>query len=383
MCIGRDEATASVTQRRKPRASVSVARILSAVAICAASTIHAQAKIEAAFGIGWDVRGAWSVDGTSHSIHSGDAVAPGSLLRANGPASPHSITILLPDGQRILYECFSQSDCEHGFRVPALDRRPESFALEFLGRVGAVFADRQHPEIEAPSNFAEDETAALTGSGNRIQIGGLAAKLQNGRYTYSVRAFGSAALSIREAVLEKISPVVTLRVPGPGLFSIRITDALGRPRIDLLVAALSAHQQFLLRQFQQARSLLAEWNENYQGWPIHAFHRAYLASVMLGISPIHPSLPKQAAAANANTAQEPSFSPRPGVVRGDTNVSLHCDTPGATIHYTIDNSEPFPTSPLYRSPIVVKGTELTIKAFATAPGKKDSPVVTGIFRVEQ
>ena len=36
----------------------------------------------------------------------------------------------------------------------------------------------------------------------------------------------------------------------------------------------------------------------------------------------------------------------------------------------------------YQAPIVVKGTELTIKAFAAAPGKKDSPVVTGTFRIE-
>jgi hypothetical protein len=31
---------------------------------------------------------------------------------------------------------------------------------------------------------------------------------------------------------------------------------------------------------------------------------------------------------------------------------------------------------------MVKGTELTVKAYATAPGKKDSAVVTGIFRIE-
>ena len=35
----------------------------------------------------------------------------------------------------------------------------------------------------------------------------------------------------------------------------------------------------------------------------------------------------------------------------------------------------------YRAPILVKGTALMIKAFASAPGRKDSPVVTGIFRI--
>jgi hypothetical protein len=36
---------------------------------------------------------------------------------------------------------------------------------------------------------------------------------------------------------------------------------------------------------------------------------------------------------------------------------------------------------VYRAPIMVKGTELTIKAFASAAGSRDSAVVTGIFRI--
>jgi hypothetical protein len=32
---------------------------------------------------------------------------------------------------------------------------------------------------------------------------------------------------------------------------------------------------------------------------------------------------------------------------------------------------------------MVKGTELTIKAFASAANKRDSPVVAGIFRIGQ
>ena len=34
-------------------------------------------------------------------------------------------------------------------------------------------------------------------------------------------------------------------------------------------------------------------------------------------------------------------------------------------------------------PISVKGTELTIKAFASVPGQKDSAVVTGIYRIRE
>jgi hypothetical protein len=82
-------------------------------------------------------------------------------------------------------------------------------------------------------------------------------------------------------------------------------------------------------------------------------------------------------------AGEPRFSPEPGVFAGDTEVTLHCATPGATIHYTFDGSQPVASSPVYGAPISVKGTELTVKAFASVPGKKDSAVVTGIYRIRE
>lgn len=53
------------------------------------------------------------------------------------------------------------------------------------------------------------------------------------------------------------------------------------------------------------------------------------------------------------------------------------------MHNTVDSSEPLDNSAIYDGPIVVMGTELTIKALASTPGKKDSAVVTGIFRIRQ
>jgi hypothetical protein len=82
-------------------------------------------------------------------------------------------------------------------------------------------------------------------------------------------------------------------------------------------------------------------------------------------------------------AEEPKFSPAPGLFNGDTQVSLRCDTPGCVIHYTFDGSQPLAGSWVYGGPIWVKGTELTIKAYVSAPGKKDSPVVTGIYRIRE
>jgi hypothetical protein len=84
---------------------------------------------------------------------------------------------------------------------------------------------------------------------------------------------------------------------------------------------------------------------------------------------------------SVRVAGEPRLFPEPGVFARDTMVTLRCDTPGAIIHYTVDSSQPVDSSPVYGAPISVEGTELTIKAFASVPGGKDSAVVTGIYRI--
>jgi hypothetical protein len=103
-------------------------------------------------------------------------------------------------------------------------------------------------------------------------------------------------------------------------------------------------------------------------------------------SSLAPMAAEEAVADEAHltgTAGEPRLFPDPGVFAADMEVTLQCDTPGATIHYTFDGSQPVATSPVYSAPIEVKGTELTIKAFASVPGKKDSAVVTGIYRIRE
>jgi hypothetical protein len=49
----------------------------------------------------------------------------------------------------------------------------------------------------------------------------------------------------------------------------------------------------------------------------------------------------------------------------------------------VDYSQPGAASAVYSAPIVVMGSGLTIKAFASAPGKKDSAVVSGTFRIRK
>ena len=78
---------------------------------------------------------------------------------------------------------------------------------------------------------------------------------------------------------------------------------------------------------------------------------------------------------------EPHFRPAPGKLARSTDISLASGTPDAVIHYTIDGAQPTNNSAVYHGPINVTGTALTIKAFAARAGMKDSPVVTGMYRI--
>ena len=360
---------------------------------------------EAPSGIAWDVRGPWQVDGKGAPILSGDIVLPGSLLQPGEGTADQSITVLLPDGQRILYECFTVEDCARGFRVPSLYRRPEPIAIDVLGRIHAVLVrDRADlstgPGSQKVHRLPRDETMAVFGPDKRVDVAGLAAKLSNGRYTYDLRALNHAFPRQFHLVIEKTGPSVSIGLPSSGLYAVTITDALNTPRIDLFIAAVEPAQAANLeKRYHDAKALMKEWNDDYENWPIHDFQRAYLESLMLGVNAMAADGPADAAGKIAPDAglpvglvdsaegrtgvtAEPAFSPRPGSFDGHTAVTLQCNTPGATMHFTVDGSQPVANSPVYRAPIMVKGSELTIKSFASVAGRKDSAVVTGIFRIQ-
>jgi hypothetical protein len=90
-------------------------------------------------------------------------------------------------------------------------------------------------------------------------------------------------------------------------------------------------------------------------------------------------LPSDVASANYNfQAGTPGFSPPPGTFSNPTNVALSTATPGASIRYTLDGSEPTPTSSLYSAPIPVPAS-MTIKAKAFFSGWADSVTATGTY----
>jgi len=76
----------------------------------------------------------------------------------------------------------------------------------------------------------------------------------------------------------------------------------------------------------------------------------------------------------------PTFSPQAGSYSSSQNVALSCSTNGATIRYTLDDSEPSSSSTLYSSPISV-GVTTTVKAKAFAGGKADSDTASATYTI--
>jgi len=185
--------------------------------------------------------------------------------------------------------------------------------------------------------------------------------------------------------LQKSGRSIALRVPGPGLYRLMIVDSLGNPRIDYLIAAVRPGEgDKIVAYFQKAHALFREWVEGFQGWPTHDFQRAWLEALMLDIRPAANGMrmPPANLRVEPDATAEPVFSPKPGMSNGKIEITLRSATPGATIHYTVDSSQPTDSSPVLRSPIVTKGIPIRIKAYAESPGKKDSAVVTAFYGVD-
>jgi tRNA A37 threonylcarbamoyladenosine synthetase subunit TsaC/SUA5/YrdC len=236
-------------------------------------------------GLAWHVQGTWRVQGVAESIRSGDAIEPASLLQPDEVAGPHSVTILLPDGQRVLYECFTAADCARGFRVPSLIRKPNPFALDMLTRIGSILLRDSAPvsnerHANPSPQPARQQAVAVLDAANRVHVAGLISDLPNGRYTCDLRPQNHAWPPQHGVAIAKSGSSIKFNLPAPGLYDIVITDTLNTPRIDLFLAAIRPSESADFQSFHQAREMMETWNEDYAGWPIDDFLRAYLESLV-------------------------------------------------------------------------------------------------------
>ena len=76
----------------------------------------------------------------------------------------------------------------------------------------------------------------------------------------------------------------------------------------------------------------------------------------------------------------PTFDPAAGAVASGSTVSISCATSGATIHYTVDGTDPTASSATYSSPITITATT-TIKAIAVKSGMADSEIASATYTV--
>ena len=79
----------------------------------------------------------------------------------------------------------------------------------------------------------------------------------------------------------------------------------------------------------------------------------------------------------------PRFDPTGGIFSCDIEVAITDSTPGASIHYTTDNSVPNSSSPTYVDsiPVAGNGASVVVKALATKKGMVDSAVVQATYTI--
>ncbi len=77
---------------------------------------------------------------------------------------------------------------------------------------------------------------------------------------------------------------------------------------------------------------------------------------------------------------KPTFDPAAGEYTEAQTVTIACSTPGATIHYTVDGTEPTAQSAVYSEPIAV-GETMTIKAIAVKEGMTDSEIAEATYTI--
>ena len=76
----------------------------------------------------------------------------------------------------------------------------------------------------------------------------------------------------------------------------------------------------------------------------------------------------------------PTFDPEEGTYTEAQNVTIACETEEATIHYTVDGTEPTAESPVYTEAIAV-GETTTIKAIAVKEGMTDSEIASATYTI--
>jgi hypothetical protein len=242
-------------------------------------------------GLVWERHGDWHLNGSSATLRLGEAVPPGGLLTAGAEGPIHSMTILLPDGQRMLCECYEAKTCSQGFRVPAITPRPRAAVWDMFVAVRNILLLRPataETPFTTPSgraamagNFEMVEAVSPQGE---ISIAPALRALPPGQYSLGVSSDGAQAVPASRPAVQPLNwtagqKIAQMRIAGPGLYRIRVSDQTYVPRIEIEVlatptASLAAEAAAL----KDARETILGWMHVHEGWSLHDFLRVYLQS---------------------------------------------------------------------------------------------------------
>lgn len=241
-------------------------------------------------GMVWKRQGEWHVNGSSSGLRLGEAIPPGGLLTGAG-AGPHSLVVLLPDGQRLLCECYETRTCAQGFRVPAIPTQPGAAEWTMFAAVRNTLLLRPaNAEAPFPAPVGRDEDAAnvetvtALHAAGRISIATALRVLPAGHYSLDVRGDGPqpggiVVPSVQPLDWEGAQPTAEVRVPGRGLYRITVVDETHVPRMEIeLLATPSDLVASETDGLKKTRLTVIAWNRAHEGWSLHDFLRVYLQS---------------------------------------------------------------------------------------------------------
>ena len=99
-------------------------------------------------------------------------------------------------------------------------------------------------------------------------------------------------------------------------------------------------------------------------------------------SGMSPSAVSEAAYTMLSTASAPVFRPASGIYSGPLSVTIGTSTPGATIRYTTNGTDPTAASTAYTGPIYISATT-TVRARAFAAGMNPSTVNAATYTINR
>lgn len=102
----------------------------------------------------------------------------------------------------------------------------------------------------------------------------------------------------------------------------------------------------------------------------------------LGVAPGYSNSVVGSVTYTAAQVATPVFLPIGGPITNGTTITISNSTPGATLYYTVDGSNPTTNSPVYTGPFVINGGT-TVKAFGVAPQYLNSSVRSTFYQLVQ